>query len=491
MKKMLALLTIVLLYVGSMYAQSAPNPQDLAAIKQTALDYAEGWYSGDAGRMERAIHYDLNKAFPRYIAKTGRTAFSYTTYSQLIEYTTAKLGVLADTGWHLDVKVIDVNDNVANAKVTSARFNDYLQIINMDGKWKIVNVLWNGGPANLARIQGFKADEERAAIEQAAMMYADGIAAGDAKRVETVIDPDFCRVNIGTAGQSGKQVITRQRNESMIENVIAGVGKMDEVYRDYKVKIIDIMDGLAVVRADFPATYEYLQMFKSGDEWKIFNSIVKPNATRPLEPLLPAIVGEPMFNFTLPVYGGGEFTLSDHRGKNVMLMFPRGWLGNAWCSYCQYQYIELADLEKTSAIREKYNLDIVFVLPYNSEKIADWFETMPEAAQGVEGLKTPAPTAGRTQKEYSEWVKKHFPKKYEVNKEEIRKAFPVLLDEQRTLSKQLKIFTKFWDGNSSEQNIASVYIIDKNGILKMKYNGQMTEDRPSTDYLLEVIRKLE
>jgi peroxiredoxin len=491
MKKMLALLAIVLLQIGSIYAQGDSNPQDMAAIKQTALDYAEGWYSGDAGRMERAIHYDLNKAFPRYIAKTGRTALSYTTYSQLIEYTKAKLGVVADTGWHLDVKVIDVNDNVANAKVTSARFNDYLQMINMDGKWKIVNVLWNGGPTNLARVQGFKADEERAVIEQAAMMYADGIAAGDAKRVETVIDPDFCRVNIGTAGQSGKQVITRQRNESMIENVIAGVGKMDEVYRDYQVKIIDIMDGLAVVRAEFPAGYEYLQMFQSGDGWKIFNSIVKPNTTRPLEPLLPAIVDEPMPDFTLPVFGGGEFTLSAHRGKNVLLLFPRGWLGNSWCAYCPYQYLELAELEKASGIREKYNLDIVFALPYGAEKVADWFDKFPDAVQAVEGNKTPPATAGRTVKEYSEWVKKHFPKKYDVNKEEIRKVFPVLVDEQRTLSKQLKIFTKFWDGIGSEQNIASVYIIDKNGILKMKYNGQMTEDRPSTDYLLDVIKKLD
>src|SRR5687768_6669961 len=40
------------------YAQTAA---DSAAIRQTALDYIEGWYEGNAERMERAIHPDLAK----------------------------------------------------------------------------------------------------------------------------------------------------------------------------------------------------------------------------------------------------------------------------------------------------------------------------------------------------------------------------------------------------------------------------------------------
>jgi hypothetical protein len=398
MNKILSILAVVLLIASGPHAQSSSDPKEIAAIKQTALDYAEGWYSGNTDRMARAIHFDIKKAFPRYIPRTGRTAFNYSTYSQLIENTRAKLGVLADTARHLEVYVLDMNKDVANAKIVSARLNDYLQLVKLDGEWKIVNVLWNGGPANLAWIQGFNADEERGAIEAAALMYLDGIAAGDAKRVETVIDADFSRANIGTAGQTGKQVITRQGFESMIENTVAGIGKMDEVYRDFQVHVIDIMDGLAVAQADFPNASEYLQMFKSGSEWKIFNSLVKVNPDRPLELLLPAIVDEPMPDFTLPIFGGGEFTLSDHRGKNVLLLFPRGWLGNSWCAYCPYQYLELAQLDKASGIREKYNLDIIFVLPYGSEKINDWFEKFPESVQAVEGNKIAPENAGRNRK---------------------------------------------------------------------------------------------
>src|SRR6516225_3501981 len=36
-------------------------PSDNAAITKTALDYIEGWYTGDAVRMERALHPELAK----------------------------------------------------------------------------------------------------------------------------------------------------------------------------------------------------------------------------------------------------------------------------------------------------------------------------------------------------------------------------------------------------------------------------------------------
>jgi hypothetical protein len=116
MKKISVILAIVLLQAYCSYAQVNLSPEEIA-IKQTALDYAEGWYSGDPGRMERAIHFDLNKAFPRYIQKTGRTALNYSTYSQLIEYTRAKLGELGDTARHLKVEVMDFADDIANVKV--------------------------------------------------------------------------------------------------------------------------------------------------------------------------------------------------------------------------------------------------------------------------------------------------------------------------------------------------------------------------------------
>src|SRR5262245_48208457 len=46
---------------------------DLAAIKQTALDYIEGWYEGSAERMERALHPELAKRIVITDPKSGRS----------------------------------------------------------------------------------------------------------------------------------------------------------------------------------------------------------------------------------------------------------------------------------------------------------------------------------------------------------------------------------------------------------------------------------
>jgi peroxiredoxin len=202
--------------------------------------------------------------------------------------------------------------------------------------------------------------------------------------------------------------------------------------------------------------------------------------------------GSHMPQFTLPIYGGGQFDLSKYQGKNVMLVFPRGWVGNSWCTYCPYQYLELEKLEKDSHIRKKYNLEIAFVMPYNNEKIKDWIEKFTADMQTLENIKNPKRPAqpGSIQAEYAAWARNNFPIKFDVTNEDTHNIIPVLVDENRTLSRQLKIFTNFWDGASSEQNMASVFIIDKKGILQFKYIGQMTEDRPRIDFLLDYIKNM-
>src|ERR1044071_8408054 len=50
---------------------------DLAAIKQTALDYVEGWYEGNTERMERALHPDLAKRIVFTDPKSGRSRLDH------------------------------------------------------------------------------------------------------------------------------------------------------------------------------------------------------------------------------------------------------------------------------------------------------------------------------------------------------------------------------------------------------------------------------
>ncbi|MGP0055951.1 MAG: nuclear transport factor 2 family protein [Steroidobacteraceae bacterium] len=41
---------------------STQTDADSAAIKETLLNYVEGWYEGNAARMKRALYPDLAKS---------------------------------------------------------------------------------------------------------------------------------------------------------------------------------------------------------------------------------------------------------------------------------------------------------------------------------------------------------------------------------------------------------------------------------------------
>jgi peroxiredoxin len=491
-ESMLGIFLLMVPFTFSLAQGNATNQSDSSAIRQTALDYIEGYYSGDVSRIEKAIHPDLNKATPRDLPQTGRTMMAYTTYSGLVEITRAKVGALDDTARHIQVKILNIDNDVSNVKITSASFIDYIQEVKLDGEWKIINVIFTTGAKVPPRLKDFKPDDERVAIEKTALTYLSGISGADAGRLGITLDPEYNRVTLNTIAQTGKTIIRRQRYETLTENALAGLGKQDEVYRNNRATILDIADGLAVVNCEMTGISDNIQMYKSSGQWKVFNSIARPNNKLNLAQAMTATAGDPMPDFTLPVYGGGDFNLASYRGKNVLLMFPRGWTGNGWCAYCPYQYLEFEQLEKKSNIMAKNNLEIAFVMPYSSERIKDWMEKFPDEMQTIEAIKNPQPpfAAGSIQAEYADWAKGNFPIIFDVKKDDPHNVIPVLVDENRTLSRNLKIFTNFWDGVSAEQNIASVFIIDKNGILRFKYIGQMTEDRPSVEFLLDFIKKM-
>ena len=138
--------------VGSMLlAFSAPlaaqeTSPEHAAVTAAALDYIEGFFSGDAERMTRALHPELTKVI---VAAPQQGMNAYTrkmTATELIEITRSKRGVIPRDQWGIEVAVLDVYGNMAAVKITNPKFVDYLQLAKVDGAWKIVNVLW-GYPA--------------------------------------------------------------------------------------------------------------------------------------------------------------------------------------------------------------------------------------------------------------------------------------------------------------------------------------------------------
>ena len=120
---------------------------DLAAIKQTALDYIEGWYEGSAERMERALHPELAKRIVVTDPKSGRSRLDQ------MGAMTLTLGARSRASSptpkekrQSDVTVLDVFENVASVKIVATDWIDYLHVAKFNGRWVIVNVLWELKP---------------------------------------------------------------------------------------------------------------------------------------------------------------------------------------------------------------------------------------------------------------------------------------------------------------------------------------------------------
>jgi len=492
MKKITLVLVVLIGFCAFPGHSQNPTPEsvmDREAVRQAALDYAEGLYGGDPAKIVKAVHPDFNKVILRKLEPSGRIALRYTTYSQIIENARGKVGFLEENKRNIQVTLIDLRDDMACVKINSTSFLDFLELARLDGQWKILNVVENEPPRPSGPSSVFHPEGEKEAVHLALENYVMGTIAGDAKRLEIALDPDFNKVGFGAADSGQQAVVRRQRFLTSLELALAGRGKLDEPKRDFRIKILDIDGDMAVAQVYYSVIYEYLELYKTADSWKVLNSIAQMDAHRRMADALPVLLNEPMPDFTLPIHGGGEYALSKHRGENVMLIFPRGYNGvDNWCPYCQYQYMDLVELENKYGLRKKYNMEIVWVLPYDGDHITDWFKRFPESTAFLEAIRnTPQPWTP-FQKERIEFFASHFPKKFNVKGGDVPELFPVLVDADRAVSRRFKLFTNFWDEVTVEQNIPTIYILDKAGNVRLKYQSQTTIDRPSFDYLFDFIK---
>ena len=129
---------------GMARAQSAA---DSAAIRATALDYAEGWYEGNAERMARAVHPELVKRIVVRDTTTGKAIVQGMGASVLVNSTRHGYGKETPKDrQQKEVTILDIFGNAASAKAVMAEWVDYMQLGKVDGRWVIVNVLWEKKP---------------------------------------------------------------------------------------------------------------------------------------------------------------------------------------------------------------------------------------------------------------------------------------------------------------------------------------------------------
>ena len=144
MKKITALSLLLFACVAS--SASAQSAADSAGIRQAALDYIQGWYAGDAARMERALHPELAKRIVN-TDSLGRSRLDTQSAMTLVQNT--RNGGGKDTpaaDRREDVRILDIYRNAAVARIDASYWVDYLQVAKWRGRWVIVNVLWELKP---------------------------------------------------------------------------------------------------------------------------------------------------------------------------------------------------------------------------------------------------------------------------------------------------------------------------------------------------------
>lgn len=134
-------------------AAAQTNPTDeVTGVRQACFNYIDTFYKADTTLAYQSIHPSLQKRGFSFDQKSG-------SYSKQLEMPFPALIRLAKT-WNKDgkrangqspreVAVFEVADKTASAKVTAVWGIDYIHLMKENGRWMIVNVLWQSPPKSM------------------------------------------------------------------------------------------------------------------------------------------------------------------------------------------------------------------------------------------------------------------------------------------------------------------------------------------------------
>jgi hypothetical protein len=115
---------------------------DEQAILAAVHDYVEGWFDGDAVRMERALHPELMKRC-RGIEGDDPDALETLTAREMIDATADGEGRGEDAAdRQIEVKIEYLSGNIASVTCLCHRYVDLLHLIRMPEGWRIVDAAW-------------------------------------------------------------------------------------------------------------------------------------------------------------------------------------------------------------------------------------------------------------------------------------------------------------------------------------------------------------
>lgn len=281
MKKTLILAVGMVLFSAGPLAprQAQPPGSDLEGVRQAALDYMEGALRGDAARVARGVHEELNKVELGVLPQTGTQILLYNTATTLISFVRGQAAeAFAETDKSVEVTVFDAGNDIAAARAVGSLWYDLLQLAKIDGQWRIVNVLWAARQPGVEN--GTEDPSARGEVEATALDFIEGIYAGDTERLSRAMHPEIHKVLLQTLPQTGERFLYKMGSSALLEGTGAGLFKRPEEARKIELEIYDISHGLASVKVTSAQFIDLLLLGRLNGEWKVINNlwVVNPEA---------------------------------------------------------------------------------------------------------------------------------------------------------------------------------------------------------------------
>ncbi|MEJ2521874.1 MAG: nuclear transport factor 2 family protein [Gammaproteobacteria bacterium] len=128
--------------VALLPALAAADPATDEAITNTALAYAEAWFSGDAPRMASVLHPEFLRRRIMTDPATGQQWMLESDAPAMVEMTEREGG--RDDAGPLDLRVtiLDRVRDMAVVRVVSPLYVDHLQMVRWKGRWVVLAALW-------------------------------------------------------------------------------------------------------------------------------------------------------------------------------------------------------------------------------------------------------------------------------------------------------------------------------------------------------------
>jgi hypothetical protein len=278
MKKLYLTLVASALAASPALAQSGHDMEtEKAGVIAAAMDYMEGAVTVDAERVGRGIHAELNKVVISTLPN-GRQILSTSRYTQLVETVRGLGDRMADVDKAVDVTVFDLGNDMASVRAVGQLWYDLLQVAKLNGEWKLVNVLWASNQTDDDQGDRTGTPADRAAVEQAALDYVEGMFSGDADRVTKALHPELNSVRLRQHRQTDRSFMSKTGVATLIEVAAGGFNNVEEGQQNIEIDVQDVSHGIAAVKVTSSRATEYLQIGNVNGEGKVLNVLMVPNA---------------------------------------------------------------------------------------------------------------------------------------------------------------------------------------------------------------------